>query len=113
MTNETQFVAAADAVLRRVCDGLTAAAGDAVTCELAGDLLSMRFAGGSKCTLIKQTPIQQVWLSDGVLATYFDWRPGRGEWVDPRRGATLAKVLPEVLARHLGRPVTLALGAPV
>jgi len=106
---ETEFITAADAVLSRVA-GALAAAGDGVACDVAGDLLTMRFADGGKCTLIRQVPVQQIWLSDGVVATYFDWL--QGEWIDPRGRGSLASVLQAVLSRRLGRPVRIDLAAP-
>ncbi|MEZ5963052.1 MAG: iron donor protein CyaY [Planctomycetota bacterium] len=111
MTTDVQFAAAADDQLRRVRDALVRVVADAVTCDLGGDLLTMRLGDGSKCTLIRQTPIRQIWLSEGVLATYFDWRPDTGEWVDPRGGGTLGAVLDELLSRRLGRAVRLDLAA--
>jgi frataxin-like iron-binding protein CyaY len=79
-----------------------------VACDLAGDVLTMRFADGTKCTLIRQTPTDQVWLADGVLAWYFDWQADTGDWTDGRGRGRLATILRDVLERRLGSPPHLA-----
>lgn len=107
MPTEQQFVIAADRVLQTVADALARGAAGRVTCERAGDLLAMRFDDGVKCSLIRQNPIRQVWLAEGPLAWYFDWRPDRGLWLDGRGRGTLGDVLQELFARHLGTEVPL------
>jgi frataxin-like iron-binding protein CyaY len=107
MTTEQEFVNAVDGLLRSVVQGVQRVGGDRVRCDLAGDVLTMRFADGGKCTLIRQDPTMQVWLADGVLAWYFDWVPGTATWVDGRGRGALVDILQGVLTRRLGQPVPL------
>ena len=109
MTARPEFADVAGQLLRTVADDLARQAAGRVACDLAGDVLSLRFADGAKCTLIRQTPTDQIWLSDGVLAWYFDWQPDTGGWTDGRGRGPLATILRDVLERRLGSPLELAL----
>lgn len=108
MTTENAHSEAAERFLRSVAADLKLQAPEEVACDLSGDVLTMRFADGTKCTLIRQNPTQQIWLAEGVLAWYFDWKPSTAVWLDGRGKGPLATILTEVLERRLGRPVRLA-----
>jgi iron donor protein CyaY len=110
MPTDLEFAAAAGHVLQTVLEDIEAA-GAGIACDLAGDLLTMRLPDGTQCCLIRQTPGQQIWLSEGVLASYFDWHQDTGAWIDARRQIELGAVLRAILLRRTGKAVAVRIGA--
>ena len=90
----------ADAAYRRIGDAFEEIDPEQVDCEIAGDVLTLTFAGGKRCVVNTQRPTHQIWLAANARAWHFSYDDGKRAWLDDKgQGnelfATVARIVKE------------------
>ena len=80
---------------------------DEVFAELAGDVLTLELAGGTRYIVNTQRPARQIWLAAERSAWHFDYDSERVRWVDAKSGGELWSTLEQVLSAKVQRAVQL------
>jgi CyaY protein len=96
--DESSYQKLVDAAYRRIADAFEDVDPDVVDCEIAGDVVTIGFAGGARCIVNTQRPTRQIWLAANARAWHFSWDAGKSAWLDDKgRGdelfATIARVV--------------------
>lgn len=105
MQSDLEFGREADQFMASLFAKLSECDPDELDCDLAMGVLSMTFADQSKCILNRQVAAHQIWLAQGASAWHFAQDPTSGRWLDTKGRGELERVLAEVLARKVGKPV--------
>lgn len=104
--NETEFAAAADAMLARIEHALEVSGAD-VDFELAaGGVLEIEFADGSKIIVNKHGVAREIWVA--ARSGGFHFRFDGARWCDTRDGEELLAKLSRLASGQAGEPVPLA-----
>ncbi|HWV39108.1 MAG TPA: iron donor protein CyaY [Vulgatibacter sp.] len=82
--DEQRFQLLADETFRKIEDLLEPVDPDLADYEMAGDVLHITFADGSKCVVNPQRPTRQIWMAAHSRAWHFDWNEERGAWLDEK-----------------------------
>jgi CyaY protein len=98
--DEKRFQHMADDVYRKVERAFEDVDAEVVECEVAGDVLTLGFAGGKRCVLNTQRPTRQLWLAANARAWHFSYDEPKGLWMDDKgQGnelfATIASIVKE------------------
>lgn len=97
--DEATYQRLADRAFRSIGDAFEHVDADLVDCDVAGDVLTLAFAGGKKCVMNTQRPTRQIWVAANARAWHFSWDEASGRWVDDKgRGelfATIASIVKE------------------
>lgn len=93
--------------LRRIEEAVEASGAD-IDFELAGDILTLEFANGSKIILNKQAAAQQLWLAARGGGFHYNHEAGSGRWVNDQSGAELWAELARLMSEQAGETVNLA-----
>jgi CyaY protein len=102
---ETEFLAAAGALLARIEEAVEATGVDA-DIERKGDgILELEFENGSKIVINSQTPMRQIWVAARSGGFHFELK--EGAWRDTRSGDALFDTLSKVISEQSGEPVRL------
>ena len=80
--------------------------GEEVDAELASDILTIEFKGGSRFVLNSHRAARQIWMAADAHAWHFDATPDGG-WVAHKDGSELWATLSATLSLKLGRAITL------
>jgi CyaY protein len=101
MIDEPRYQHLADAAYRRIADAFEDVDPDAVDCEVAGDVVTLTFAGGKRAIVNTQRPTRQIWLAAGARAWHFSYDEAGDRWMDDKgQGAelfaTIVKVVKEI-----------------
>lgn len=75
--------------------------------DLAGDVLTLAFADGSKFVINAHSAAQQIWMAAGTTAWHFDFVPERGQWIAHRTNDELMSTVARVVSDKLGSTVEL------
>ena len=103
--SEKAYEARAYPELSALVDALDAFPDD-LFAELGGDVLTIEFNDQSRYVINSHLAARQIWLAAERSAWHFDPDP-QGRWIDRKSGAELWAKVQELLARKLGRPITL------
>ncbi|MCA9580168.1 MAG: iron donor protein CyaY [Myxococcales bacterium] len=57
---------------------------DDVDVEEAGDVIHLRFRGGSRCVINTQSPVEQIWLAGEGRGWHFSYDETHGKWVSDK-----------------------------
>ncbi len=87
MLEESAYEKLADEAFRAIGDAFEEVDTDLADCEVAGDVVTITFAGGRRCIVNTQRPTRQVWLAANARAWHFSLDEGAGRWMT-RGGAT-------------------------
>lgn len=87
-----------DAVLGEVDD-------ERLDVQLAGDVLTIGFADGTRYVINAHSAARQVWMAAGTTAWHFDYEDGR--WVAKRTGDELMGTVARVVGAKLGTEVAV------
>jgi CyaY protein len=98
--DESTYQQLADKTFRVIVDAFESVDTDLVDCEIAGDVVTLTFAGGKRCIINTQRPVRQIWLAANARAWHFSWDEAGGRWLDDKgRGedlyGTVARVVKE------------------
>jgi CyaY protein len=103
---EREFNALADAMLRRIEDGLEAAGGD-LDFELgAGGVLEIELPDGSKIIVNRHTAAREIWVA--ARSGGYHFRPAGDRWLATQDGEELMAALSRCLAEQGGGRIVLA-----
>jgi CyaY protein len=84
LMDESRYQHMADAVFRRIEDGLRDADPDVVDCERAGDVVTLTFHGKNRCVVNTQRPVRQIWLAAAARAWHFSYDESTERWLDDK-----------------------------
>jgi CyaY protein len=104
--DERLFDTRASEALRKLEAALRDAA-DELDADLAGDILTLEFAGGAKFIINSHSAAQQIWLSANLSAMHFGWHEPTGTWRDTKSGAELFTEIGKLVSEKLAQPVKL------
>lgn len=107
----SQFLQAADAIIRRVEDWLEDFDPDEIDFETADGVIKIQFEGGPTYVLNRQTATDQMWYAAGVKAWHYDRDEASGEWRCDKDGHELFSRISSTVSAKLGREVTITPGA--
>ncbi len=108
MTTDSEFIAAADAVLAAIGKALDAALakGDAEgDWTLHDGILEIECGDDSKLVVNRHVPNREIWVA--ARSGGFHFAPRGGEWRDTRSGAELGTSLASLLRAQAGLDVAL------
>jgi CyaY protein len=103
--SEAEFEERADRVLRAL-DGALGEVDNAET-DLESGILTVEFEDGFKYIINSHRAARQIWMAAELRAWHFDYLPARDAWIAAKSGDELWATVEGVLARKLGRPVSL------
>jgi CyaY protein len=95
---ESEFHAAADAVLARIESSLENEEG--VDVDLESGILTVTSDDGAKIIVNRQTPNREIWVAARSGGFHFRWR--EGEWRDTRSNDELFASLARVIEAQCG-----------
>ena len=114
MLTDTEFIAAADAVLVTIGEALDRALADSdldVDWSLNDGILEIECEDGSKLIVNRHVPNRELWVA--ARSGGFHFRARGGKWCDTRSGAELGASLTGLFASQAGIKVDLPpLSAP-
>ncbi|HEX4858615.1 MAG TPA: iron donor protein CyaY [Usitatibacteraceae bacterium] len=102
--NESEFHQAVDAVLDAI-EGCIEESGAPIDCELAGGILTIEFADGSKVIVNRQTANREIWVA--ARSGGFHFRHIDGAWRDTRSAQTLDALLSHVVSAQSGSGIAV------
>ena len=106
---DTEFIAAADAVLAAIGDALDAALASSdvdVDWNINDGILEIECEGGGKLIVNRHVPNREIWVA--ARSGGFHFRRDGGHWRDTRTGDELGAALERLFAEQAGLPVRLA-----
>ena len=110
---ESEFLAAADLILRRIETALELATdkGDTdVDCRRSGNVLEIEFIdNGSKIIVNSQAPMQEMWVA--ARSGGFHYKYQDGAWINTRDASELFSALSGMVSEQGGSKVDLAAAA--
>lgn len=109
--SESAFLARIDAVLTAIEDGVEAAA-DAhdfdVDVARHGNVVEIRFEGGTQIIVNSQAAVQELWLAARAGGFHFRLDDEHRLWRDTRSGREFFALLSECVSAQAGVAVTIA-----
>jgi len=106
---DTEFIAAADAVLAAIGNALDAALESSdldVDWNVNDGILEVESEGGGKLIVNRHVPNREIWVA--ARSGGFHFRRDGGQWRDTRTGDELGAALERLLAEQAGLAVRLA-----
>jgi len=100
-----RFDLLASKALERIEAEVAAIDDDRLDVELAGDVLTIGFADGTRFVLNAHGAAGQIWMAAERSAWHFDWDQASERWVAARSGAELRATVMEAIGRRLGPAV--------
>jgi CyaY protein len=103
--DESEYQKLADAVFRRIEDGLKDVDPDVVDLDRAGDVVTLTFAGPRqiRCVVNTQRPVRQIWLAANARAWHFSLDATTGRWLDDKgMGVELFAQVAAIVREHGG-----------
>ena len=104
--NDADYQQAITATLRRVEEAVENCGAD-IDFELAGEILTLEFASGSKIILNKQGAVQQLWVAAKSGGYHYNYDGTAQLWRNDQSGAELFAELARLISEQAGEPVTL------
>ena len=104
MSSESEFVAAADAVLATIAAALDAGDAD-VDWALNDGVLTIDCGAGGRLIVNRHLPNREIWVA--AKSGGFHFRAGGGTWRDSRGGEELGAALERLLREQAGITVDL------
>jgi CyaY protein len=96
-----RFQEVATEALEHIDAGLGALEHDELDVQLAGDVLTLAFADGTRFVINAHSAAGQVWMAADRNAWHFDYEEAGGRWIAHKTGdelmATVARVVGEKL----------------
>ena len=105
VASDREFEKVAEAELRSLED-VVGELGLDVEVELEMGILTLEFTDGDKYVINSHRAARQIWMAANRTAWHFD-PLADGRWVAKKTGDELRATLASVLAKKLGKPVTL------
>ncbi|HWW06881.1 iron donor protein CyaY [Collimonas sp.] len=106
---ESEFLAAAEAVLSKIETALEQAADNTdldVECKRSGNVLEIEFVdNGSKIIVNSQAPMQELWIA--AKSGGFHYKQKADFWVNTRDGSEFFAALSAMISSQGGVPITL------
>jgi CyaY protein len=75
--------------------------------DLAGDVLTLAFADGSKFIINAHSAAEQIWMAAGTTAWHFDFVPEDGQWIAHKTNDELMDTVARAVGEKLGFHVEL------
>lgn len=100
------FYAEADKALRHIDEVLGSLELDELDVQLAGDVLTLAFAGGGKFVINAHSAAGQIWMAAGTDAWHFDLVES-GRWIASKNGDELMATVAARVGAKLGRSLAL------
>ncbi|EDM78794.1 Frataxin-like protein [Plesiocystis pacifica SIR-1] len=101
------FHTQSSAALRHIDEILGDLEHDELDVDLAGDVLTLAFAGGDQFIINAHSAAEQVWMAAGTTAWHFDWVPDSGKWIARKTDEELMATVSRVVGAKLGLAVEL------
>jgi len=107
--DEQEFRTYCDAAMRQLFQALVKASEehDFEVDENAGALTVEFEEPRAKFVVSPNAPVRQIWVSALVQSFKLDWDAGRGEFVLPETGQSLAGLMGDVISKQTGETVQL------
>ncbi len=96
-----------DELLRELLLQLDSVDPDELEAEASEGVVKLTFGDGSRCVLNRQSAAQQIWLAEGATAWHFVADESGRRWIDTKGRGELREVLSSLIARKIGRVVSL------
>lgn len=103
----SSFAQRVDALLRDLIARFDAVDPDEVEAEASEGVLKLTFGDGARCVLNRQSAANQMWLAEGATAWHFEFDEATQRWLDTKGRGELRAILADVVARRLGRRLSL------
>lgn len=102
---DSQFNALADAALARIEAALEASDADIDFQQMAGGILEIEFADGSKIIVNRHGVAKEIWVAARAGGFHFRW--DGSSWRDTREGTELLEMLSSLASRQSGENLDL------
>ncbi len=107
--SESEFLAAAEAILNAIETGMEDAGETAdvdLECSRSGNVLEIEFIdNGSKMIVNTQAPMQEIWLA--ARGGGFHYRQREGRWLDTRDGSELFAAVSQHASAQAGKTLII------
>ncbi len=87
MLEESEYLQRASRVWKQIERAFVDVDPELADCDVAGDVVTIAFASGTKCIVNTQRPTREIWLAAGTRAFHFRYRGEDGAWVDAKDDA--------------------------
>lgn len=101
------FVKLAHAALEHIDEGLGALEHESLDLDLAGDVLTLRFADGDAYVINAHSAAGQIWMAADRSAWHFDYDDERGCWIAKKTGDELMRTVSQRVGERLGVAIAL------
>jgi CyaY protein len=102
-----RFVKLSSTALEHIEDGLAALEHEDLDVDLAGDVLTLAFADGTKFIINAHSAAGQVWMAANRSAWHFDWVREREQWIAAKTGDELMSTVARTVGAKLGTDIEL------
>jgi CyaY protein len=102
-----RFVKLSSTALEHIEDGLAALEHEDLDVDLAGDVLTLAFADGTKFIINAHSAAGQIWMAANRSAWHFDWVPERERWVAQKTDDELMSTVARTVGEKLGMDIEL------
>lgn len=102
-----EFSAKSASALEHIDEVLGDLEHESLDVDLAGDVLTMAFADGSKFILNAHSAAGQIWLAAGTEAWHFDFEADQDAWIAHKQGDELRATISRVISAKLGEAVSV------
>jgi CyaY protein len=103
--DEPVFRKLADAELKVIAQALDPI--EALTVDLANDILTIEFEDGQKYVANLQGPTRQIWFAANFTAGHYDFDQSSRTWRDSKNGEELRVRIARDVQQKLGKPVRI------
>jgi CyaY protein len=102
-----EFIRLSSRALERIEEGLADLEHESLDVDLAGDVLTVDFADGTKFVINSHSAAGQIWMAANRSAWHFDYVPDSGTWVASKSNDELMATVCREVGNKLGVDVTL------
>lgn len=102
-----RFLKLSAKALEHLDDALGGLEHDDLDVDLAGDVLTLAFADGTKFVINAHSAAGQIWMAADKDAWHFDYDDGSERWVAAKNGDELMTTVARTVGERLGQPLSL------
>ncbi len=103
----TEFIERSSAALEHIEEALSELEHESLDVELAGDVLTLAFADGTRFIINAHSAAGQIWMAADRSAWHFDYERDRDAWVAHKTGEELMATVGRVVGAKLGEEIRI------